>query len=59
MSAANGHVDAVELLLDSGADVHTGGEWALRLASGYGHAAVVQLLLQHGADSHVLGNGAG
>ena len=47
-AAELGHLQAVELLLDSGVDVHSGEDAALRWASHNGHAAVVQLLLQHG-----------
>jgi hypothetical protein len=56
-AALGGHLQAVELLLDHGADVHADGDCALRSASANGHTAVVQLLLQHGANVHA-GNDA-
>jgi ankyrin repeat protein len=51
-AALGGHVLAVKLLLDSGANVHAWSDEALHRASQSGHTAVVQLLLQHGANVH-------
>jgi hypothetical protein len=51
-AAARGHLQAVELLLGYGADVHARHEWATRAASHNGHTDVVQLLLQHGANRY-------
>ena len=49
-AAEHGSVQAVELLLASGADLHAGDDEALRKASRLGHAVIVQLLIQHGAN---------
>jgi uncharacterized membrane protein YjjP (DUF1212 family) len=51
-AALSGHVQAVELLIGSGADVHAVNDATLSSASENGHTAVVQLLIQHGADVH-------
>lgn len=56
-AAEHGHADAVEALLNAGADVHASSERALRWAAAYGHADVVKLLLAAGAE--VYGRGAG
>ena len=47
-----GHEQAVELLLDFGADVHVDNNEPLRRASGKGQVAVVQLLIQRGAHDY-------
>jgi ankyrin repeat protein len=65
LSAAwRGHLHAVELLLDAGADIkthreqcwsyphHHDGQHALDMASSFGHADVAALLIQRGADVH-------
>jgi ankyrin repeat protein len=52
LAASYGHVQAVMLLLQRGANVHADGDYALRWASHNGHAAVVQLLIQRGANVH-------
>jgi hypothetical protein len=57
-AAGGGHLQAVELLLGYGADVHAVDDVALRLASKNGHTAVVQLLIQHGADVHAVDDNA-
>jgi hypothetical protein len=57
-AACGGHLQAVELLLGSGADVHAFNDYTLQWASKNGRAAVVQLLIQHGADVHAVGDGA-
>ena len=51
-AALRGHPQAVELLLDAGADLHHDDDEALRYASQNGHTDVVALLLQRGADVH-------
>ncbi|KAJ3293897.1 hypothetical protein HK104_004126 [Borealophlyctis nickersoniae] len=48
----SGHVEVVRLLLEFGADVHAGGDAALRAASPRGHHEVVRLLLENGANVH-------
>ena len=50
--AKKGNAGAVDLLLESGADVHAENNWALAWASANGHAAVAKLLLESGADVH-------
>ena len=45
-------------LLEKGANVHAGDDYALRWASERGHTNVVKLLLEHGADVHADNNGA-
>ena len=57
-TAVRGHLQAVELLLAAGANVHARFDFALFAAAINGHADVVQLLLQHGADVHARGNEA-
>ena len=50
VAAVNGdRLQAVELLIENGADLHVAGDTALRFASYKGYAEVVQLLIQHGA----------
>ena len=58
LAASSGHVQAVELLLISRADVHAANDASLRVASQEGHAGIVQLLMQHGADMHAENDGA-
>ena len=56
-AALAGRADAVRLLLENGAAVHTAtnlSETALHLAAREGHADVVQLLLSHSAAAHAL-----
>jgi len=45
-------VDAMELAVENGADVHVDDDYALRYAAEKGHASVVQFLVQHGANVH-------
>ena len=54
LAACSGFIQAVELLLDAGADVHFRYDHPLVSASGSGHADVVALLIQRGADVHTL-----
>lgn len=57
-AAEAGHVEAVQMLLDTGADVNAkGGDYssALHLASAGGHEQVVQILLDTGADINAEG----
>lgn len=59
LAAKNGHVDAVKLLLERGAQINARnpetpdskkGMTALMLAAQQGHDEVVRVLLEHGAD---------
>jgi ankyrin repeat protein len=55
IAATNGHLYAVQALLDSGADIHgvsKNGATALTLAIEAGHSAVVSTLISKGADVH-------
>src|SRR5262245_57821387 len=58
-AAANGHLEAVRLLLDAGADVHGHGDLhegdVIGWAAGKGEAnrGVIDLLLAHGAKHHI------
>ena len=57
LASEKGHVDAVQALLDAGADIEAKdyyGWTALMLASRYGHVEVVQALLDAGADNSYL-----
>jgi Ankyrin repeats (3 copies)/Ankyrin repeat len=56
--AMMGFLQAVELLLDAGADMHVYDDYALYLASGDGHADVVALLIERGADVHAANDSA-
>jgi len=51
-------LEAMELALQHGADVHSDNDGALRWASENGHLPVVQFLVQHGADVHSDNDGA-
>jgi hypothetical protein len=53
-AADGGYLDAVELLIRAGADVHYGGESPLHSACRRGHLDVVVLLLANNADVHAL-----
>jgi hypothetical protein len=48
-AAEGGHLDAVELLVRAGADVHFGGGRALRSACRHGYCDVVAALIRNGA----------
>jgi ankyrin repeat protein len=54
LSAQNGHLEIVKLLLEHGADVKAKTELfcetTLHLAARNGHFEIVKLLLEHGAD---------
>jgi ankyrin repeat protein len=49
-AAGNGRLDAVELLVRAGANVHYAGDRALHTACFLGHCDVVAALIRHGAD---------
>jgi len=53
-AADNGHTEVVKLLLEQGADVHAGYDYALRKAAMHDHTEVVKLLLEQGADVHAI-----
>jgi uncharacterized protein len=48
-AAGNGDMTAVQLFLDAGMDVHSGGDAAIGVAAGRGRARMVQFLLSKGA----------
>ena len=52
-SAGYGKLDFIEYLLAAGADVHTYGDYALRLASYNGHTEVVKVLKDHIAKEKI------
>jgi ankyrin repeat protein len=52
LASQYGHADAVELLVQNGADVHANNDAPLRLARKYVHHIVEQCLIDHGADVH-------
>jgi hypothetical protein len=56
----NGVLDKTDMIdvINSGADVHTGHDFALRWTSANGHTDVVKLLLEAGADVHARANEA-
>jgi ankyrin repeat protein len=53
LASRNKHRRAAALLLESGADPHSGNDEALELAAVNGDYKMVELLLQHGANVHV------
>ena len=53
-----GFLPGVKIALERGADVHAGGDLALRWASEQGHYNVVELLLKNGANVHADDDGA-
>ena len=46
----HGHADVVKVLLEAGADIHNGDDYAIRSASYHGDSEVLRLLLEAGAD---------
>lgn len=52
LSAASGHFDIVNYLVENGADIHADNEYALRESASGGHLRVVEYLAQKGADIH-------
>ncbi len=50
-SAKAGHAEAVTLLLEHGADVNWGFDYALKMATYYCRANTVEVLVKHGADA--------
>ncbi|MEK0338486.1 MAG: ankyrin repeat domain-containing protein, partial [Nitrosopumilus sp.] len=51
-SVTSGFLPGVKEALKNGADIHTGGEYALQRASQFGHYDIVKLLLKHDANVH-------
>jgi len=51
-ASRRGHTKIVEMLLETGADVHHRDDGALAWASSRGHIGIVKLLLEAGADIH-------
>ena len=52
-AASTGGIKAYKLLLEQGADIHTGEDLALRVAASKGHTETCKTLLGQGADIHV------
>ena len=52
-AAHSGCIDAVTILLDSGANVHAQDDSALKFSAYAGNVDVVKILLEAGADPHV------
>jgi ankyrin repeat protein len=52
VEAKNGRLDYVMIALNSGVDIHTENDFALRHASDEGHLDVVKFLVEKGADIH-------
>jgi ankyrin repeat protein len=55
-ASISGHKEAVELLIDNGADVNAmrgGGGTPLSYAASWGHEEIVELLIANGADVNV------
>ena len=50
-ASREGDINAVKILIESGADVHADNEAALRWAAHNDHAEIVGLLLKTGADA--------
>ena len=48
----------IKRLIKEGADIHAGGDYALRYASQYGHLDVVKFLVSKGASIHAGDDGA-
>jgi len=51
-TAKNGHLEVVQFLIKSRADIHTDNDYALRWAAQNGHLEVVQFLIKSGANVH-------
>ncbi len=51
-AAKNGDLKEVKRLVESGADIHAGDDYALKLASWYNYLEVVKYLVEQGADIH-------
>ena len=51
-ASEKGNCEYVKLLLNDGADVHAGNDYAIRLSAKNGYYQVVKLLLENGANVH-------
>ena len=51
-------VNVMKFLVESGADVHADGDYAIRWASCFGHLDVVKFLVESGADVRAFGDSA-
>jgi ankyrin repeat protein len=49
-SAKNGYLEKVKLLIEQGADIHAGNDYALRLSADNGHLKVVKYLMTQGSE---------
>jgi len=48
----NGHLKVAKFLVDKGANIHAGNDWALQGACSNGHLKVAKFLMEKGADIH-------
>ena len=53
-ASRDGHFPVVKYLIEMGANIHDGDDYALRASSGYGHLQVVKYLVEHGANVNAL-----
>ena len=51
-ASENGHLEVVKFLLEQGADIHSSGNYPLRIACKNGHFDLVKFLIEHKADIH-------
>ena len=57
-SARDGHLSVVKYLIEMGANIHDGNDYAIRMASENGHLSVVEYLVEHGANVNELDSDA-
>ena len=52
IAASEGHLEIVKYLVNKGANIHAGDDYAVRVASRRGHLEIVKYLIKKGADIH-------